>query len=139
MGLRDRSTGWNFEIGLSYATPGSIVYHGPMGRGANYTGTTAYQRQRDALRRRAARYREPCCFCGGEIDYSLRHPDPWAFSADHAQPVSKGGAVSGSRAVLRPCHLRCNMVAGNRWGTEADGALPAPASVTVYDVPGLNL
>ena len=41
----------------------------------------------------------PCWLCGHEIDYSLTgyaaQRSAWAFTLDHAQPLTRGGAPSG--------------------------------------------
>ena len=91
-----------------------------MGRGdGSRTGHSRYRAQRERMLRKARRDNEPCCFCGAEIDYDLRYPHPHSPSADHELPTSKGGRNFGPDVVLRPCHLRCNTAAGNRWAPGA--------------------
>ena len=60
------------------------------------------------LRARARLLRAPvltCWICGEEIDKTLKFPDPMSFSADHLDPVARGGRNDGT---LLPAHLRCN-------------------------------
>lgn len=66
---------------------------------------------RDRQRRRIAqtvRAGARCCFCDGEIDLSLRYPDPFSFVVDHRQVSSRNG--SDSIENLRPSHNRCNRI-----------------------------
>lgn len=53
---------------------------------------------------------DDCYLCGGLIDFSLRHPDPWSSSLDHIVPVSKGGHHTLKNASMT--HLRCNLRKG---------------------------
>ena len=72
------------------------------------TEDATYRRNRAALRAK----RMPCWLCGKPIDYSLPYidpttgkPDPRTFSADHVDPVGRGGSNHGE---LRAAHLGCN-------------------------------
>lgn len=75
--------------------------------------------RRLTARQRALRL--PCWWCGAEIDYSLTGHDaqrsPWAFTLDHAVPLSRGGDLLDP-ANARSAHRRCNSARGNR--TTAD-------------------
>ncbi|WP_088945733.1 HNH endonuclease [Rhodococcus sp. 1168] len=73
------------------------------------TGHRGYRRNRA----RALRNSDVCHLCGGWIDPDLKYPDPMSASADHVQPVSRGGSNTGE---LRAAHLRCNIRRGNRNG-----------------------
>lgn len=59
----------------------------------------------------------PCWQCGREIDYTLTgyaaQRDPWAFTLDHAVPLSHGGDLLDP-ANARSAHRRCNSARGNR-------------------------
>ncbi|MFJ2477104.1 HNH endonuclease [Streptomyces sp. NPDC087659] len=59
----------------------------------------------------------PCWWCGREIDYTLTGLDgqrsPWAFTLDHATPLSRGGDLLDP-ANARSAHRRCNSQRGNR-------------------------
>jgi 5-methylcytosine-specific restriction endonuclease McrA len=59
----------------------------------------------------------PCWWCGQDIDYQLTGTDaqrsPWAFTLDHAQPISRGGGLLDP-ANARSAHRRCNSARGNR-------------------------
>lgn len=70
-----------------------------------------YQNKRAALRRQARKNDLPCTICGHKIDYDLAWPHPMSFSADHVQPISKGGRLYGD---LTPVHMACNSRRGNR-------------------------
>lgn len=70
-----------------------------------------------AIIRRRATAGEPCYLCGQPIDTRPEKdggPPPrsrWAFSADHINPRSKGGA--NVLANYRPMHYGCNSSRGN--------------------------
>ena len=107
--------------------------------GGSRTGHSRYRAQRAKLKARLRRDGGgDCCYCGHPIDLDLEYPDPWSFSADHSHPVGRGGANYGVGVVLRPCHLRCNLRAGDRWGTQEDGAMPTVQEVTVRVTKSLN-
>lgn len=59
----------------------------------------------------------PCWWCGREIPYELTGRDaqtsPWAFTLDHALPLSRGGDLNDP-ANARSAHRRCNSARGNR-------------------------
>ncbi|MGW0169545.1 HNH endonuclease [Streptomyces sp. NPDC003343] len=59
----------------------------------------------------------PCWICGREIDYQLTGAEaqrsPWAFTLDHARPLSRGGDLNDP-ANARSAHRRCNSARGNR-------------------------
>jgi hypothetical protein len=44
---------------------------------------------RDQHRNAIARTKPPCGICMGEIDYTLRWPDPMSFVVDHIVPLGK--------------------------------------------------
>ena len=49
--------------------------------------TTIRDRDRAVIRRT----KPPCGICEGEIDYSLKAPDPESFEVDHIIPLARGG------------------------------------------------
>ena len=65
------------------------------------TDDATYRRNRAALRAK----RLPCWLCGKPIRYDLKAPHPLSFSADHVDPVARGGHNHGE---LKPAHLGCN-------------------------------
>lgn len=71
--------------------------------------SNAWRKARDQVRRRL----DPCWLCGRDIDYQLKFPHPWSFTADHVVPVSKGG-LELDPENLRAAHLRCNQRKGDR-------------------------
>lgn len=71
------------------------------------TADATYRRNRATLKAK----RLPCHLCGQPIDYSLEYPHPRSFSADHADPVARGGDNHGE---LLPAHLDCNKKRGKR-------------------------
>lgn len=95
-----------------------------------------YRKQRAKLLRLGEKNQVPCCYCGGEVDYSLAWPDPWSATADHAHPTSTGGAAYGPNAELRIAHARCNRLAGNRWGAIGEGT-PQLTEVVEYVSPSV--
>ncbi|MGW0821818.1 HNH endonuclease [Streptomyces sp. NPDC002845] len=62
----------------------------------------------------------PCWICGHDIDYNLTgyaaQRSAWAFTLDHAQPLSRGGNLLDP-ANARSAHRRCNSQRGNRTTT----------------------
>ena len=71
------------------------------------TSDRGYQRNR----RRLQRNEDTCWLCGGWIDPDLKYPHPMSFSADHLQPISRGGH---NRGQLRAAHLVHNLQRGNK-------------------------
>lgn len=59
----------------------------------------------------------PCWWCGVDIAYELTGRDAqtsgWAFTLDHALPLSRGGDLLDP-ANARSAHRRCNSARGNR-------------------------
>lgn len=81
-----------------------------------YTANRSYRIKRQRLRDQFL----PCWICGEEIDYEASEAkgEPRSFTADHVDPISLGGSVTGE---LRPAHYSCNAKRGNRdnrdtWG-----------------------
>lgn len=64
--------------------------------------TTIRDRDRAAIRRT----KPPCGICGGEIDYTIKSPDPESFEVDHIVPMARGGA--DVLANKQASHRRCN-------------------------------
>lgn len=62
----------------------------------------------DALRKRhrarIAKSMPACYLCGGQIDFSLKYPDPMCFVVDHVVPIAKGGsdALANKKAAHHP-------------------------------------
>lgn len=73
------------------------------------TNDSRYQRNRA----RVLRGSPICHLCGEPIDRTLKWPDPLSGSADHLEPVSRGGHNHGP---LQPAHLGCNSRRGNDIG-----------------------
>lgn len=73
---------------------------------------------RDRHRRHIARGKPPCALCGQDIDYTLPHLDPWAFTVDHVIPLSKGGTDElfnpDGTPQKQAAHRRCNLGKYNR-------------------------
>ena len=78
---------------------------------ANRYGRQLYAWQKASARQRALGL--PCALCGRPIDYSAEARTPWAFTADHIVPVSRGGNLL-SPTNIRSAHNRCNTSRGNR-------------------------
>ena len=73
-------------------------------------------------RRRAAKLKRDahvCWLCGLPIDPDLKSPHPYSFSADHVQPLARGGHMLGE---LRAAHRVCNSKRGT------GRAVPSPKS-----------
>lgn len=64
----------------------------------------------------------PCWICGHDIDYRITGDEArrssWAFTLDHATPISRGGSLHDP-ANARSAHRRCNSARGNRTTTKA--------------------
>lgn len=69
--------------------------------------------QRDQHRRAIARTKSPCGICGGEIDYTLKSPDPMSFEVDHVVPLARGGTdeLANKQAAHRHTRLQPRKVA----------------------------
>lgn len=73
------------------------------------TNDSRYRRNRARILRG-----DPVChLCGEPIDRTLTWPHPQSASADHLDPVSRGGDNQGE---LAPAHLGCNSRRGNDTG-----------------------
>ena len=69
----------------------------------------------------------PCALCGGPIDYTLKWPDPRAFTADHIIPLSTleyGDPMRQSLSNLQPAHAGCNSSKGNGTRTAKQALKP---------------
>jgi hypothetical protein len=66
----------------------------------------------------------PCWICHRAIDYTLRWPNPWSYTADHAVELDRGGDPNDP-ANLRPSHARCNIVRGNLYRQGRDSRPPS--------------
>lgn len=53
-----------------------------------------------------------CGICGGEVDKTLKHPDPMSASIDHVVALSNGGTHTWDN--VQCAHLTCNVAKGNR-------------------------
>ncbi len=82
--------------------------------------TGAYQR----ARRELAALGLPCWICRRPIDYDLKWPNPWSFTADHAIELDRGGPNDADN--LRPSHARCNIRRGNYYRQGRDTNPSAP-------------
>jgi 5-methylcytosine-specific restriction endonuclease McrA len=60
------------------------------------------------LRADASAQRRPCWLCGQPIDYTLRKPDPNAFTLDHVKPVSTHPHLEHDPTNHAPAHASCN-------------------------------
>jgi hypothetical protein len=68
------------------------------------TSDGKYQRARQRLKRSADG--DICWQCSQWIDMELTWPDPGSWTADHVNPVGKGGSNHG---LILPAHWRCNL------------------------------
>jgi len=55
--------------------------------------------------RRRIRDQDVCWLCGQWIDPDLKSPHPKSWTADHVNPIARGGHNHGE---LRPAHRDCN-------------------------------
>lgn len=75
----------------------------------------AYRKRNDRLKRNGL---QVCFLCGTEIDIALDYRDPMSWTADHLEPLSKGGKIMGE---VRPAHRRCNSQRQNNPLPSPDG------------------
>ena len=70
-------------------------------------GGRAYERQRDALKRRCQSTGQGCTNCGQPFDYNNPN-SPRGFTADHPNPLAAGGRLLGQQLVplCRSCNAR---------------------------------
>lgn len=59
-----------------------------------------------------------CAICGGEVDFSVRRPDPRSPSVDHKIPKALGGTHDPSN--LQMAHLWCNQAKHLRQATDTE-------------------
>lgn len=78
---------------------------------ANRYGRQLHAWQKASAQQRALRL--PCALCGRPIDYNAPPRTPWAFTADHIIPVSRGGNLLNPNNI-RSAHNHCNTSRGNR-------------------------
>lgn len=78
----------------------------------NRTSHRAYRRKRAALKSLGL----PCWLCGKPIAYAASKDDPLSFSADHVDPVARGGHNLGE---LRAAHLGCNRKRSDRAASDS--------------------
>ena len=71
---------------------------------------------RDSHRRTIAKDKPDCALCGGQIDYSLRYPDPDCYVVDHIHPRAKGGPDRLDNK--QPAHNRCNRAKSDKVADE---------------------
>ena len=86
-------------------------------RVAMSTGRNTATRDRD--RAAIKRTKPPCGICEGEIDYTLRSPDPMSFEVDHIIPLARGGL--DELANKQASHRQCNRA---KWHTLAEDNAP---------------
>ena len=56
---------------------------------------------------------EPTCYvCGEPIDYTLRYPNPLAFSVEHVIPRAARPDLTFDTANMRASHHMCNLHRG---------------------------
>jgi hypothetical protein len=67
------------------------------------TSDRTYQRRRARLKRSPEG--DVCWQCHLPIDTELLWPHPLSWTADHVEPVGKGGSNHG---LILPAHWRCN-------------------------------
>lgn len=93
---------------------------------------------------RARRNDEPCCYCGGAIDWQAPRTSGLGAHVDHAVPLSLGGDVVPDPSLLRISHATCNSAAGarltnaRRYGSPLPDAqrgtrAVAPRALSCYD------
>lgn len=71
------------------------------------------QKQQFEKNKKAIRLRQDFCqICGLPINYDLKYPNPWSFTADHIIPVIMGGRSDLSN--MQAAHFRCNRLKGSR-------------------------
>lgn len=72
-----------------------------------------WRRAAATIRARVRDLGAPCCLCGHAIDLALHHNHPLAFTVEHLDPLSLGGAPRDLDR-LAPAHRSCNSRRGNR-------------------------
>lgn len=65
----------------------------------------AYRKAVAQLKARTRKRGDVCWLCRQPFDWTLPYHDAMAFTADHVEPLARGGAILGP---LRPAHRRCN-------------------------------
>jgi 5-methylcytosine-specific restriction endonuclease McrA len=76
--------------------------------------TTTRDQHRAAIRRT----KPPCGICHGDIDYTLKSPDPKSYVVDHITPLNRGGTDTLDNK--QAAHRDCNRTKSDK--TEADNS-----------------
>ena len=76
--------------------------------------TSNYRRMARAFRTQCHRENARCWLCDQPIDYTLPPNEPFGFSVDHMEPVSKRPDLAEVYSNFRASHLDCNVRRGNR-------------------------
>jgi hypothetical protein len=80
-----------------------------------------YQRmRRQFLANAAAQGGASCWFCGGELDFGAKHPDPRAVEINHVIPVVVDPSKEFDQNNWKPCHRRCNSIGAAAFGPDDD-------------------
>lgn len=87
-----------------------------------------YMTLRRAFKEQCAARREACYFCGGAIDYSLKHGSPWSFEVHHTIPVSADPTPRHylNTALWKASHALHNRVGWAEQAGEPDHVGPEP-------------
>lgn len=83
--------------------------------------------RRRTIRARLMASTDRCALCGGEIDKSLKTPDPMSPEVDEIIPVSLGG----DPLDIKNCqlvHRICNQRKGNKLYADVSGRQQVPAT-----------
>lgn len=79
-------------------------------------GHRAYRRKQARLKRRTANEQLTCTWCGEPIDTTLPATNAMSFTADHPNPIGRGGDLI--KQDLAPFHRRCNSLKSDHVETE---------------------
>lgn len=92
----------------------SATYTTRNGRGAG-----AYKRKRLQLMHRTKKNNDVCAWCGKPFDWTADPQSGGGFTADHIQPLNRGGELLGD---LQPLHRACNARKGDHAAPTIRGA-----------------
>jgi len=98
-----------------------------MPRGGRRGGPGVAERQSDRNRGRYLRLRKMlmtnwraqrarCWFCGGEVDWTARHPDPRSPELHHLVPVSVAPQLEWDPTNMKLSHRLCNSLGQAAFG-----------------------
>jgi hypothetical protein len=72
-----------------------------------------WKRLAEVVRKQSKAAGEPCWICRQPIEWDAPPRSPKSFSADHLEPIARGGQVIPALSGVAPAHYGCNSRRGD--------------------------